>query len=133
VPLAANPFPDIDRWMAIDDPAVRLMVALGELYAYYRRTERMMSNILRDETTLPIVKKMLGGYRGYLAAARGTLATGMRVRGLARQQVLAAIGHALAFGTWHSLAREQELNDSRAAGLMCRLVAVAAAQIERTR
>ena len=27
--MAANPFPDIDRWMAIDDPAVRLMVALG--------------------------------------------------------------------------------------------------------
>src|ERR1700676_4372630 len=44
----ANPLPDVSRWIAIDNPAVRLTVALGELYAHYRRTERMMSNILRD-------------------------------------------------------------------------------------
>src|SRR5438105_8570084 len=120
---AANPFPDIDRWQAIDDSAVRLMSALSELYAHYRRTERMMSNILRDEATMPIVKRMLGGYRDYLRAARDALMSGRGVRGPARQRVLAAIGHALTFGTWRSLAREQELTDSQAADLMCRLVA----------
>ena len=124
--MSANPFPDIDRWVAIDDPAVRLMAAFGELYAHYRRTERMMSNILRDEATMPIVKRMLGGYRDYLTAARDTLTSGRRGRGRARQRVLAAIGHALTFGTWRSLAREQELTDSQAADLMCRLVAAAA-------
>ena len=74
----------------IDDPAVRLMAALGELYAQYRRTERMMSNILRDEATMPIVKRMLGGYRDYLTAARDTLMSGRRWHGRARQRVLAA-------------------------------------------
>jgi hypothetical protein len=49
--------------------------------------------------------------------------TGRRVRGRARERLVAAIGHALAFTTWQSLAREQELDDARAADLMCRLVA----------
>ena len=130
---AANPFPDADRWVAIGDPAVRLRTALGELYAYYRRTERMMSNILRDEATMPILKRMLGGYRDYLATARDTLTSGGGVRGPARQRVLCAIGHALAFGTWRSLAREQELTDSQAADLMCRLVAAAPGSSARRR
>jgi AcrR family transcriptional regulator len=131
--MAAHPFPDVRRWVAIDDPAVRLMAALGELYAHYRRTERMMSNILRDEATMPIVKRMLGGYRDYLTAARDALMSGRRGRGRARQRVLAAIGHALTFGTWRSLAGEQELTDSQAADLMCRLVAVVAGSSDRRR
>jgi hypothetical protein len=61
------------------------MAALGELYAHYRRTERMMSNILRDEETMHIVKRMLGGYRDYLTAARDALKSGRRGRGRARQ------------------------------------------------
>jgi hypothetical protein len=39
--------------------------------------------------------------------------------------VRAAIGHALTFTTWQSLAREQELDDRQAAELMCRLVEAA--------
>ena len=123
--MAANPFPDMNRWKAIDDSGARLMSALTELYAHYRRTERMMSNILRDEATMPIVRQMLGGYRDYLGAARDVLMSGTGAREPARQQVRAAIGHALTFGTWRSLAREQGLSDSQAAGLMCRLVAAA--------
>lgn len=122
---AANPFPDMNRWKTIDDSAVRLMSALRELYAHYRRTEHMVSNILRDEATMPIVRRMLKGYRDYLSAARDALMIGRAVRQPARHQVFAAIGHALTFGTWRSLAREQGLTDSQAAGLMCRLVAAA--------
>jgi AcrR family transcriptional regulator len=122
---AANPLPDISRWVAIDDSAAGLASALRELYGHYRRTERMMSNILRDEATMPIVKRMLKGYRDYLSAAREALLSGRDVRRWAREHVFAAIGHALAFGTWRSLAREQGLTDSQAAGLMCRLVAAA--------
>src|SRR5262245_30830997 len=43
--MAAHPFPDVNQWKAIDDSAVRLTIALSELYAYYRHTERMMSNV----------------------------------------------------------------------------------------
>ena len=128
--MAANPFPDINRWKAIDDSAVRLMSALKELYAHYRRTERMMSNILRDEATMPIVRRMLSGYRDYLDAARDALLSGRGVREPERQ-VSAAIGHALTFGTWRSLAREQGLTDAQAAGHMCRLVVAASAASAR--
>lgn len=120
--MAANPVPDLRPWMAIDDPDERLSVALGDLYAYYHRTERMMGNILRDEDTMPIVKQMLGGYRDYIAAARDALMAGRRARGRARQRVQAALGHSLAFSTWRSLVREQRLGDRQAADLMCLLV-----------
>jgi AcrR family transcriptional regulator len=123
--MAANPFPDIQCWAAIDDPGERLRSALQELYAHYRHTERMMENVLRDEAAMSIIKRMLGGYRDYITAARDTLMVGRRARGRERRRVLAAISHALAFTTWRSLVREQGLADLQASDLMCRLVASA--------
>src|SRR5207245_7861181 len=54
---AANPYPDLDAWARIENPDERLGVALGELYAYYRRTEAMLDNLFRDETTTPLVRQ----------------------------------------------------------------------------
>jgi hypothetical protein len=51
---------------------------------------------------------------------------GRRLRGGAARRVRAAVGHALAFPTWQSLARAEGLDDDEAAELMCRLVATAA-------
>ena len=118
---AANPLPDIDAWGAIEDPDERLRTALDELYAFYRRTERMMENLHRDEETVPLVKEHFAGYRGYLAAARDVLLHGRPERGSHRDETRAAIGHALAFPTWRSLTREQGLDNARAAELMCKL------------
>ena len=123
--MAANPVPDLGRWAAIEDPDERLRSALAEIYAYYRRTERMMENLLRDEPVVPAVRRQFSGYREYLAVARDVLVTGRGVRGRARERVRAAVGHALGFTTWRSLAREQGLDDSQAAELMCRLVCAA--------
>lgn len=123
--LEANPQPDLTRWAAIADPDTRLRAGLEELYPYYRRTEGMLANVLRDEATMPIVARMLTSYRDYLARAGEALVAGRRERGHARRRVRAAIGHALAFATWRSLAREQSLDDFEAAELMCGLVAVA--------
>src|SRR5690349_14899107 len=39
---AQNPPPDLAGWGAIKDTDQRLQIALGQLYAYYRATERMM-------------------------------------------------------------------------------------------
>jgi AcrR family transcriptional regulator len=122
---ASNPPPDLGRWAAITDPDKRLRVALQELYAHYRRTASMMNNLLRDEDTMPTVKRTFGGFRNYITVAQETLMTGRRTRGAARQRVLAATGHALAFTTWRSLVREQGLDDPQAADLMCRLVGAA--------
>jgi AcrR family transcriptional regulator len=120
---AANPLPDLASWEAIDDPAERLRSALGELYAFYGRTEQMMENLLRDEERVAVVKRLFSAYHGYMAAAREILLRGRPERGRRREEARAAIGHALAFATWQSLTREQGLDDSRAASLMCGMVA----------
>jgi AcrR family transcriptional regulator len=113
---AANPPPDLQPWAAIEDPDERLHTALDELYPFYRRTREMMENLFRDEEVVPTVKKMFRGYRDYMTAARDVLADG------GDEEVRAAVGHALSFPTWRSLAMEQGLDDSKAAELMCRLV-----------
>src|SRR3979411_3147428 len=48
---AANPLPNLSAWAAIDGPDERLHVALGQLYAFYRRVEPMLDNLFRDERT----------------------------------------------------------------------------------
>jgi len=123
--LASNPLPDLARWAAMDDVEDRLRAALQELYAYYRRTQRMMTNVLRDEETMPIVKQMLVGYRRYLDDARETLMHGRRLKRSVRPRVRAALGHAVAFPVWRSLAVEQERDDHESIELMCCLVAAA--------
>jgi AcrR family transcriptional regulator len=121
--MAANPLPDLERWAAITDPDERLAFALGELYPHYRQTEGMMDNLVRDEPLMPIVRDLFQGYRDYLAGARGVLTRGRSTGGTAVERTTAAVGHALAYSTWHSLVREQGLDDSTAVSLMCRLVA----------
>jgi AcrR family transcriptional regulator len=119
---AANPLPDSARWAAIEDPWERLREALRELYAFYGRTAGMLENVLRDESLVPVLTPLLGGYRGYLASIREVLMSGWsdRLQSLSRPQ--AALGHALAFSTWRSLVCEQGLDDDAAVDLMVALI-----------
>jgi AcrR family transcriptional regulator len=118
---AANPVPDIGAWAGIEDPAERVRAALGALYPYYRGTARMIENLIRDEPLSEVVRENFAGYHQYLAAARETLMRGRRSRGRARTRERAAIGHALAFATWRSLALDEGLDDAQAVELMARL------------
>jgi AcrR family transcriptional regulator len=122
---AANPPPDISAWAAIDDPDQRLRTALEEMYAYWRRTERMMENLIRDEETNQNVKRNFKAFHQFMAAAVDILMTGRGLRGRARNRTKAAIGHALDFSTWRSLAREQGLDDGEAVDLVLGLVVAA--------
>ena len=106
-------------------PDERLASALGELYAFYGRTEQMLENLTRDEHTVPIVGERFAAFRFYIGAVRDTLALGRRLRGAAKRRTVAALGHAIAFATWKSLTREQGLTDKQAVALMCALVAAA--------
>ena len=120
--VAQYPYPDPGAWARIEEPAERLGVALGELYAHYGRVEQMMDNVLRDAATSPAVRNQLAGLRGYLDAARDVLMEGRRLRGRARTRARAAIGHAISFPTWRSLVREQGLREADAVELMRGLV-----------
>jgi AcrR family transcriptional regulator len=115
---AANPPPDLGAWTAIADPDERLIVALGELYAFYGRTELMLENLFRDEATVPVVRERFAAFRGYFIAARDSLMAGRKLRGGARRRTQAALGHAIAFSTWKSLVREQQLADADAVVLV---------------
>jgi AcrR family transcriptional regulator len=124
---AANPPPDLRPWAAIEDPAERLQTALHELYAFYGSTEGMYASLLRDEPLVPAVERRLRDFYGYLGAIQDILMTGRGLRGRAARRTRAAIGHAVAFPTWRSLARDQGLADGDAVALMCVLVERSAA------
>jgi AcrR family transcriptional regulator len=123
--MTLNPPPDLEAWAAIEGPEERLATALEELYAYYERTEGMFDKLLRDAATVPIVDELIGAFRAFLEVTVETLIKGRKSRGNARRRQRAAIGHALAFGTWQDLRRTQGLDGGRAAELMERLVAAA--------
>jgi AcrR family transcriptional regulator len=117
---AHNPPPEPAAWAAIADPDVRIETALRELYAFYGRTHRMYESLFRDESLVPAVERRLRDFHGYLEAVRNVLLKG---RGKATRRTRAALGHAVSFGTWRSLAQEQQLSQEDAVTLMCRLVA----------
>jgi AcrR family transcriptional regulator len=97
--FAAHPWPDLDAWRAIRDPEQRLTRGLDELYAYYERTEPMLSNVFRDAETVDFARDAVAPLRAFLDEAADVLAGGRR-----RQLVRRALRHAVAFSTWQSLA-----------------------------
>jgi AcrR family transcriptional regulator len=101
--FAANPWPGLDAWRAISDPQERLEHALGELYAYYERTEPMLSNSLRDAELVHFAREAVAPLVAYLEEAGAILMAGRPARGRRRQLLAGALQHALAFSTWQSL------------------------------
>jgi AcrR family transcriptional regulator len=128
--LAANPRPDFARLATITDPAERLRRGLAELYAYYRSTERMRANLLRDIDAVPSrARPGILALPELAAAAISGDPENERTVDLAhdpeRRLIGAVIGHAVQFETWRSLTG-QGLSDDEAAALMVRLAACAA-------
>ena len=119
---ASDPLPNFATWAAIANRDERLAIGLAELYQHYERNEQMMTNILRDEAAMPVITPHLNHYREYLVGARVVLMEGRSETGAGRLLAEAAIGHALAFHTWRSLAREQKLRLDDALHLVLLLV-----------
>lgn len=117
-----HPLPDARRWARIRDPERRLREALEELYAYYGRTEGNMANFVRDLSLVPFLPEIGAPMWRAFGVFRETLARGWGARGRRREELLAAIGHALDFNTWRSLVRQQGLEAEQAVELMARLV-----------
>ena len=114
---ADNPPPDPASWAEIPEPGFRLRRALAEVYAYYRRTEPMMANSIRDMPLKPVLFEILAPVFEHWARMQETLSAGWEARD--QQELLdAALGHALDFGTWRSLVRQQGLTDEQAIELI---------------
>lgn len=120
--LAANPPPDPASWSQVLDPEERLRKALAEVYAYHRRTEPMIANLVRDAQVMPLVLEIARPYLQHWERMRYVLATGWGVADERLALLLAALGHALDFQTWRSLVRQQGLGDEQAVEVMVRMV-----------
>jgi AcrR family transcriptional regulator len=112
-----HPRPDVEAWRAIADPKQRLTTALGELYAYYERTEPMLANVLRDAELIDFARDAVAPLHAYLEEAADILAAGRRRRRL----VAGALRHAVAFSTWRTLSANG-IGRADAARLMTALV-----------
>jgi AcrR family transcriptional regulator len=128
---AANPWPDIQAWRAIDDPRERLERGLDELYDYYERTEPMLVNVLRDAEVVDTVRASLAPLEELLSEAAQILAKGRSARGRRRHVLVAALRHALDFQTWRSLVAADRVTRSEAIELVTALVDVADASPRR--
>ncbi|MGH3049085.1 MAG: TetR/AcrR family transcriptional regulator [Gaiellaceae bacterium] len=119
-----HPTPDSGAWAAIDDPAERLRTALRALYAWYRETEPMTANVLRDADRVAALRTIVEtGLGRYLDGVRELLAQPFRARGRRRGRVAAALRAATDFHLWRALA---PLGDGGAAELAAQLVELAA-------
>jgi AcrR family transcriptional regulator len=116
--MTQHPLPDPVPWAKIEDPDERLRVALGELYEWYEQGEYMLERTTRDVALVPALRPPMEAFRGWLDAAADAILRGRPERGARRRRVRAAVGHALAFETWRSLAIHQGLARSETIELM---------------
>jgi AcrR family transcriptional regulator len=120
--LSRHRLPDPDAWAAIGEPFDRLRAGLADVYRYFRAGEAMIQLVLRDADVVP--DRVRGQRR---AAEDRWVATLLEpLPGRQRKAVRAAVAHATAFTTWHSLCSEHGLTDRAAVDLMVGLVSVAA-------
>jgi AcrR family transcriptional regulator len=120
--MAANPPPEPASWTQVADPEERLRRALAEVYAYHRRTEQMMANVVRDAQVHSLTREFSEPYFRHWNRMRYVLATGWGAQDQQLELLLGALGHALDFQTWRSLARQQGLDDEQAVELMVKMV-----------
>src|SRR6476659_7245070 len=123
---AETPPPDPAAWAGVADPAARLRAALLAFYGYYRQGEAMLANAHRDAAQLPALAAVLAPAARFVEAVRDDLQAAWPAHDRARARLGAAIGHALRFDTWRSLARAEALDDAEAADLMVALASAAA-------
>ena len=116
--VSQHPPPDPGAWQAIRDPVRRARTAIAALYGYYRETEPMTANVMRDAPVIPALAAIVErGWGTFLPALRDDLAATWERGGPPNQRLRAAIGLALRFDTWQALARDEGMSDEEAVEL----------------
>jgi AcrR family transcriptional regulator len=109
-----HPSPDPSSWESISDPVERARVGLAELYAWYRETEPMTANVLRDAEVMPTLGQLIdSGLGRHLERVRQVLAEPFRARGKRRARLEAAVRAATDFHTWRALSSLPDLEAAR--------------------
>ncbi len=119
---ASNPLPDPTSWEDIADPEARLRRALGEVYAFYGRHERLLANFAADAHVNPTVRKVAEPYYRHWERMRDILAAAWKARDGQRYVLGAALDLALDFQTWSTLVRRGGIGDHQAVELMVSMV-----------
>jgi AcrR family transcriptional regulator len=121
---ALHPAPDASTWRGIEDRGQRTREALRQLYGWYRETEPMTANVLRDAETLPALRRVLeGGLIRYLDSVATDVGEPFRASGRRRTAVECAARAVVDFQFWRSLS---PLGDVAAADLGATLLERAA-------
>ena len=121
---ALHPRPNPEQWLEIHDPGERSRTALRQLYSWFRETEPMTANLLRDFEMIPALDPLIRrGLVGYFDEVGAILAQPFRARGRRRQRVEAAARAAADFHFWRALS---PMGDEEAAELGARLIKLAA-------
>jgi AcrR family transcriptional regulator len=114
--LEANPPPDPEPWRAISDPEVRLRVGVTAAYTYHQQTEAMIGALIQGMPFKPVICDALESYAVHWRRVQEILAEGWDTPDPAL--MVAAVGHAISFKTWHSLIRDLHLSNAQALELM---------------
>jgi AcrR family transcriptional regulator len=120
--MAAHPLPDPLVWMRYADPETRLRAALTETYAYYQRTEPMLSRALADLPDLPVMQRNMEPYFAYWEQVRDGLAEGWGTQGRSHERLRAVLTHLLDFRTWDAFTQQQRLADDELIALAVQFV-----------
>ena len=117
-----NPFPDPERWAAIDDPPERLVSALRELYEWYALKEDMLGKVFRDTPVVPSLAEVMDDlWSTYEEELVRTLAHGWQVREAESEALQATLRLVVDFHTWRVLTGSG-LDHGRAGELGARMV-----------
>ena len=121
--ISQQQLPDPDAWSQIGDQAGRLAAGLTDLYRFYRAGAGMLANVYRDFTTLPEAHQRF--LRDRDSRFSRVLAEPFPGAPDQRRRLLALIGHAASFWTWHSLCVNEGLSDQEAVTAMTGMVLAA--------
>ena len=134
-----HPRPETAKWQAIEEPSERLRRTLTDLYAWYRETEPMTANLLRDAPAVPALRPYVQrDIEEYVKEVARFVASPFRARGRRHERLMVTAETVLGFHAWRVLSR---LEDEEAVELAARFVELVAevpsapprARLERSR
>lgn len=113
-----HPFPDSAQWASIRGRTEQLRTALDRIYRWYELVEDDLAILVRDGA----VHEQTGQLQQERMRALERIQQSLARAWPRRKTVRAAIGHALQFETWRSLARRNGLTRAQAVDAMLRFV-----------